>query len=81
MALEDGIPYYWERDNPRLWFFHPTAPEEQRKLGPNLKSTTNQLVFEAETTEFNPSTMDGDHYWPMCIYNHKCTEDKHIMCP
>ena len=81
MALESGVPYYWERDNPRLCFFHPTAPEEQRILGPNLKSTTNHSVFEAETTEFNPSTDDDDHYWPMCIYNHKCTKDKHIMCP
>ena len=80
-ALEDGVPYYWERDNPRLWFFHPTAPEEQRILGPNLKSTTNHLVFEAETTEFNPDTIDDNHYWPMCLYNHKCTKDKHIMCP
>lgn len=80
-ALEDGVPYYWERDNPRLWFFHPTAPEEQRTLGPNLKSRTNHLVFEAETTEFNPSTIDDDHYWPMCLYDHKCTKDTHIMCP
>ncbi|MCJ1434123.1 hypothetical protein MMC27_003489 [Xylographa pallens] len=37
-ALENGVPYYWERDNPRLWFFHPTAPEEQSALGPNLKA-------------------------------------------
>jgi len=80
-ALDSGVPYYWERDNPRHWFFHPTAPEEQRILGPNLKSTTNHLVFEAETTEFNPGPIDDDHYWPMCIYNHKCTKDKHIMCP
>ena len=80
-ALESGVPYYWERDNPRLWFFHPTAPEEQRTLGPNLKSTTNHLVFEAETTEFTPASTGDDHYWPMCIDNHKCTKDKHIVCP
>ena len=80
-ALESGVPYYWERVNPRLWFFHPTAPEDQRKLGPNLRDGTNHLIFEAETTEFNPSTIDDDHYWPMCIYNHKCTKDKHVVCP
>ncbi|MCJ1282912.1 hypothetical protein MMC26_002238 [Xylographa opegraphella] len=80
-ALESSVPYYWERDNPRLWFFHPTAQEEQRVLGPSLRGTTNHLVFEAETTEFNPSTIDDDHYWPMCIQNHRCTKEKHIVCP
>ncbi|KAL8690679.1 MAG: hypothetical protein Q9218_003924 [Villophora microphyllina] len=80
-SLEDDVPYYWERDNPRLWFFHPTAQEEQRTLGPNLKGATNHLVFEAETAEFNPSTIDNDHYWPISIYDHRCTKDKHIMCP
>ncbi|KAG8533921.1 uncharacterized protein KY384_001662 [Bacidia gigantensis] len=79
--LEDGVPYYWERDNPRLWFLHPTAPEEQRTLGPNLKRGTNYLVFEAETTEFNPSTVSDDHYWPMSLQSYRCTKDKHIMCP
>ncbi len=80
-ALEDGIPYYWERDNPRLWFAHPTATEEQRILGPSLQGTTDHLLFEAETTEFNPDTNDDYHYWPICLHNHRCTKDKHIICP
>ena len=38
-------------------------------------------MFEAETTDFTPSTIDDDHYWPMCLYDQKCTKDKHVVCP
>ena len=77
---DTGAPYYFEKKkNPDEWFFHPTAPEEERILGPNLKDLTNHLVFEAETIESH--TLCLGHYWSMAISDHKCTDENHTMCP
>ena len=65
-ALENGVPYYWERDNPKLWVFHPTAPEEERILGPNLKISTDHLIFEAE--KMRVFELGLGHYWTMGLY-------------
>ncbi|MCJ1405733.1 hypothetical protein MMC11_008963 [Xylographa trunciseda] len=35
-ALQQGVPYYMEKSRPERYFFHPTAPEEERMLGPKL---------------------------------------------
>ena len=80
-ALEfTGAPYYYEKENPDQWFSHPTAPEEKRTLGPNLKSMTDHLLFEAETTANHNISLD--HYWPMSgISSQNCTDENHTACP
>ncbi|KAL2049735.1 hypothetical protein ABVK25_009958 [Lepraria finkii] len=84
-ALQQGVPYYMEKSRPERYFFHLTAPEEERMLGPNLKAGTNHLVFAAETT--SALKVEFGHYWAMSVYNHKCTgcddaeKDGHVVCP
>ena len=84
-ALQQGVPYYMEKSRPERYFFHPTAPEEERMLGPNLKAGTNHLVFAAETT--SALKVEFGHYWAMSVYDHKCTgcddaeKDRHVVCP
>ena len=78
-ALENGVPYYFEQTNPDAWFLHPTAPEDERIVGPNLKRGTDHLIFEAETTRL--PIIGFGHYLTMAIWNHKCTKDTHTVCP
>ena len=86
-ALEKGVPYYKEKSRPEHYFFHPTAPEEERRLGPNLKAGTNHLVFAAETTSLRALKVEFGHYWAMSLFDHRCTgceddeNDKHTVCP
>lgn len=76
----NGTPYYCEKKNPDQWFFHPTAPEEERTIGPHLKRSTDHLLFEAETTDSHNIGMD--HYWPMSgMASKRCTEQSHTVCP
>ncbi|KAI4198196.1 MAG: hypothetical protein LQ350_005432 [Teloschistes chrysophthalmus] len=78
-ALKHRVPYYMEKSEPDKYFLHPTAPEEERILGPNLKSGTNYLVFEAETTD--AFEIGLDHFLPHSLFEQKCTHDKHVVCP
>jgi len=78
-ALKNGVPYYWEKSGSNQWFLHPTAPENERILGPSLGSMTDQLAFEAEWVNYVHSGLG--HYWTMAIWNHKCTRDSHVVCP
>ena len=76
----NGTPYYFEKKNPDQWFLHPTAPEEERIVGPNLKKLTDHLLIEAETTDSHNLGMD--HYWPMSgMASKRCTEESHKVCP
>ncbi|MCJ1278475.1 hypothetical protein MMC21_006292 [Puttea exsequens] len=74
-----------EKSRPVRYFFHPTAPEEERMLGPNLKAGTNHLVFAAETT--SALKVEFGHYWAMSVYKHERTgcddaeKDGHVVCP
>ena len=77
-ALENEVPYYWEKRNPDHWFLHPTAPEGERIVGPNLKSGTYHLVFEAEASEYFKL---GGHFRTFAIRDLACTEDAHTVCP
>ena len=78
-ALANGLPYYWEVKNPDHYFLHPTAPEDQRTIGPHPQKDTSHIVFEAEATAaFN---MGRAHYLTMAPYMHKCTPDTHTVCP
>ncbi|KAL8954431.1 MAG: hypothetical protein Q9183_007123, partial [Haloplaca sp. 2 TL-2023] len=62
LAKGSNIPYWFEKNQPDVWFLHPTAVEDSRNLGPNIKDTTDHLVFEAETTgNFNIHLV---HYMP-----------------
>lgn len=79
VALERGVPYYWEVKNPDQYFLHPTAPEDERRIGPHLRQGTNHIVFEAEATR-NFELCLG-HYLTMAIYSHKCTPENHTVCP
>lgn len=78
-ALEKGVPYFWEVKNPDQYFFHPTAPEDERIIGPHLRQGTDQLVFEAEVTR--GFEIGLGHYLTMAIYSHKCTPGNHTVCP
>ena len=78
-ALENGVPYYWEVKNPDQYFLHPTAPEDERMIGPNLRQGTDHIVFEAEVT--NTFEIGLGHYWTMAIFFHKCTPENHTVCP
>ncbi|KAL9065495.1 MAG: hypothetical protein Q9161_008200 [Pseudevernia consocians] len=78
-ALENGVPYYWEVKNPDQYFLHPTALEDERAIGPNLRQGTDQIVFEAETT--SAFQIGWGHYLTMAIYFHKCTTENHTVCP
>ena len=69
-ALQSGVPYYMEQNRTEQYFFHPTAPEEERVLGPNLKAGTDHLVFAAETT--SALKVEFGHYWAMILYNCRC---------
>lgn len=82
-GIENHAPYYKENSDKDKYFFHPTAPEEERILGPNMKAGTNHLVFEAETEPENVNAFDIglDHFWTMAIYKQRCTEERHIVCP
>ncbi|KAI4281887.1 MAG: hypothetical protein L6R38_003353 [Xanthoria sp. 2 TBL-2021] len=82
-GIENHEPYYKENSDKDKYFFHPTAPEEERILGPNLRAGTNHLVFEAETEPENVNAFEIglDHFWTMAIYKQRCTEEKHIVCP
>ena len=80
-ALEAGVPYYMERDNPDTYFFHPTAPGNERKHGPNLKAGTDHLVFEAEMEEGTDAFHIGGHYLTWALRKNACTEDTHTVCP
>ena len=77
-ALENEVLYYWEKNRPGHWFLHPTAPEGERTLGPNLRSGTDHLVFEAEVSA---SFKIGDHFRKFAIRDLACTEDIHTVCP
>lgn len=78
-ALENGVPYYWERRNPDQYFLHPTALEDERMIGPDLRKDTNHIVFEAEVTA--TFEIGRGHYLTMAIYLHKCTPENHTVCP
>lgn len=80
-ALENGVPYYMERNNPENYFFHPTAPENERTQGPNLKPGTDHLVFEAEMEEGTDAFHIGGHYKTWALGRNGCTEDTHTVCP
>ncbi|KAL8838917.1 MAG: hypothetical protein Q9170_001954 [Blastenia crenularia] len=80
-ALENGVPYYMERSNVDQFSFHPTAPENERRLGPHLKPGTDFLVFEAEMEEGTENFRIGGHYKPWAIRKAECTEDSHTVCP
>ena len=80
-ALEDGVPYYKEDSNPESYFLHPTASENQRILGPNLKPGTEHLVFEAEMEEGVDAFHIGGHYRTFALHRSKCTDDMHTVCP
>lgn len=79
-ALENGVPYYWEVKNPDQYFHHPTAPEDERMIGPSLREGTDHIVFEAEVTRALEIGWPG-HYLTMAIYLHKCTPGNHTVCP
>ena len=57
---------------------HPTTPENERAIGPNLKSGTDHLVFEAEAS---PSFKIGGHFRTFAVRDFACTEDAHTVCP
>lgn len=78
-ALENGVPYYWEKKNPNQYFLHPTALEDERMIGPHLKPGTDHIVFEAEVTR--AFEIGLGHYLSMAIYMHKCTPENHTVCP
>lgn len=78
-ALEKVFPYFWEVKNPDQYFFHPTAPEDERIIGPHLRQGTDHLVFEAEVTR--GFEIGLGHYLSMAIYSHKCTPGNHTVCP
>ena len=67
---EKRVPYYWEVNRPDRYFLHPTAPEDERAIGPHLKpGTTDHIVFEAEVT--NKFEIGLGHYLTMALYFHK----------
>ncbi|KAL9584819.1 MAG: hypothetical protein Q9212_001886 [Teloschistes hypoglaucus] len=78
-ALKNHSPYYMEKSDPDRYFLHPTAPEEERILGPNLKPGTDYLMFEAESTDAFEISLD--HFQPHSLFKQDCTQDKHIVCP
>ena len=78
-ALEGGVPYYWKVDNPDQYFFHPTAPEDERMVGPNLRKGTDHIAFEAETTR--DFELGIGHYLYIAIYSHGWTSRNHTVCP
>lgn len=80
-ALENGVPYYTENERPDNQFLHPTAPEDERWEGPNLQPGTDHLLFEAETEEGPSKFQIGGHYQTFALYKHKCTQEKHTVCP
>ncbi|KAI4190017.1 MAG: hypothetical protein L6R41_001072 [Letrouitia leprolyta] len=80
-ALDNGVPYYTEIERPDNLFFHPTAPEDERWQGPNLKLGTDHLVFEAEMEEGTSNFQIGGHYETFALYKNKCTQDAHTVCP
>ena len=79
VAFERGVPYYWEVKNPDQYFLHPTALEDERKIGPHLRQGTDHIVFEAEATRSFELCLG--HYLSMAIYLHKCTPENHTVCP
>ncbi|KAL8658661.1 MAG: hypothetical protein Q9202_007489 [Teloschistes flavicans] len=78
-ALKNHVPYYMEKSDPDRYFLHPTAPEEERMVGPNLKPGTDHLVFEAETTD--AFEIGLDHFRPQSFWRQECTQDNHTWCP
>ncbi|KAI4231922.1 MAG: hypothetical protein L6R40_007577 [Gallowayella cf. fulva] len=80
-SLHSGVPYYMEKAKPESYFFHPTAPEDERRQGPNLKLGTDYLVFEAEINEDTDAFQIGGHYETWALYRNKCTKDTHVVCP
>ena len=78
-ALEKGVPYYWEVKNPAQYFLHPTALEDERTIGPDLRKGTDHIVFQAEATDV--FQIGWGHYLTMAIYFHKCTSENHTVCP
>lgn len=78
-ALENGVPYYWEKTNVDQYFLHPTALEDERMIGPHLKPGTDHIVFEAEVT--GAFEIGWGHYLSMALYFHKCTPENHTVCP
>lgn len=67
-ALENDVPYFLEKSDPEKDFFHPTAPEHKRRIGPYLKAGTHHLVFEveaeADADNTNAFEVGLDHCWP-----------------
>lgn len=81
-ALARGVPYYTEKNKPESYFSHPTAPEEERRPGPNVKpGTDHHLIFEAEMEEGSEAFHIGGHYKTWALHRNECTEDTHTVCP
>lgn len=78
-ALEKGVPHYWEVKNPDQYFLHPTALEDERNIGPDLRKGTDHIMFQAEATDV--FRIGWGHYLTMAIYFHKCTSENHTVCP
>jgi hypothetical protein len=66
-------------DNPDQYFLYPTAPEDERTMGPNLRKGTDHIAFEAGTT-YAFELGIGDYLY-IAVYSHGWTSGNHTVCP